>query len=131
MLEGKFGAGKTVLVQGIASGLEVEGYVSSPSFTLVNEYRAGPVFGNLPVYHADLYRIHSAEEALDLGLEEYLSGKGIFLAEWPERAEDVWPEENLWIKLEMIGEKSRRLEIRAKGERYTQILEKLKDKLGT
>jgi len=130
LLEGPFGAGKTVLVQGIASGLRAEGLVSSPSFTLVNEYRAGPALGNVPIYHADLYRIHSEQEALDLGLEEYLSGRGIFLAEWPERARGVWPEENLWIRLEIAGEKERKLKIQAIGQRYVEMLRKLSDRLG-
>lgn len=128
LLEGQFGAGKTVLVQGIASGLGITGYVSSPSFTLVNEHRAAAAFGGFPLYHADLYRIRGAVEALDLGLEEFLSGRGVFIAEWPERVEGVWPEENLWIRLLVLGDRSRRLELRATGKRYTNLLDRLADR---
>lgn len=122
LLEGSFGAGKTVMVQGIAKGLGVQEQVISPSFTLVNEYRAGKSHGSVPVYHADLYRISTVEEALDLGLEEYLGGRGIFIAEWPEKVADVWPEERLWIKLRVEDVNKRTIRIDARGERYIRLL---------
>jgi len=80
---GNLGAGKTTLIQGICAGLAVTETVTSPTFTLINEYR-----GRLPVYHFDFYRLHAAAELHDLGLEEYLDGEGICLIEWPELIED-------------------------------------------
>jgi tRNA threonylcarbamoyladenosine biosynthesis protein TsaE len=85
-LHGDLGAGKTCFVQGLAAGLDVQQPVSSPTYTLVNEYR-----GRLPLYHVDLYRLHSADAALDMGLDEYLDGAGITAIEWPERAAAVLP----------------------------------------
>lgn len=80
LLDGPFGAGKTVLVQGFATGLEVEGYVSSPSFVMINEHR-----GRLTLFHVDLYRIEGKldPETLD-ALEEYLRGDGVCTVEWPD-----------------------------------------------
>lgn len=82
LLFGDLGAGKTTLIQGITSGLDVgpDQYVRSPSFTLINEYT-----GRLPVYHIDLYRIESTGELADLGLEDYLFGEGVTLVEWGEK----------------------------------------------
>ena len=79
LLDGPFGAGKTVLVQGLAAGLGVVAYVSSPSFIMINEHR-----GRLPLFHIDLYRIEGRldPETLD-ALEEYLRGDGLCAVEWP------------------------------------------------
>lgn len=85
-LHGDLGAGKTCFVQGLAAGLDVQQPVSSPTYTLVNEYR-----GRLPLYHVDLYRLHSVDEALDMGLDDYLDGTGITAIEWPERAATALP----------------------------------------
>jgi tRNA threonylcarbamoyladenosine biosynthesis protein TsaE len=87
-LSGVLGAGKTQLVKGLARGLGYRGQVTSPTFTLVNEY----VGGRLPLYHIDLYRIKTAEEAIAFGIEDYLPGKGVTVVEWPERIEALLPE---------------------------------------
>ena len=79
-LFGPLGAGKTVFVKGICKGLKVKNYVNSPSFKIVNEYR-----GKFPVYHIDLYRLNSAREINDLGLDEYIYGNGITIIEWAEK----------------------------------------------
>ncbi len=79
-LFGSLGAGKTVVVQGICKGLKVKDFVNSPSFKIVNEYK-----GKLPVYHIDLYRLNSAREINDLGLDEYIYGNGIVIIEWAEK----------------------------------------------
>jgi tRNA threonylcarbamoyladenosine biosynthesis protein TsaE len=82
LLFGELGAGKTTFAQGIAEGLDLDPkhYVRSPTFTLVNEYQ-----GRLPIFHIDLYRLNSAEEIRDLGLEEYLFGPGVTVVEWAEK----------------------------------------------
>lgn len=85
-LEGELGAGKTVFVQGVAEALGVEGPVTSPTFTLINEYR-GPVM----LYHMDLYRLGSVPEMEAIGIEEYLYGDGICLVEWAEKLGTLRP----------------------------------------
>lgn len=94
-LHGDLGAGKTCFVQGLAQGLKVQQPVSSPTYTLVNEYR-----GHLPLFHIDLYRLQTADQALDFGLDEYLEGDGITAIEWPERAASVLPQQALHVYLE-------------------------------
>ncbi|MCF8720771.1 tRNA (adenosine(37)-N6)-threonylcarbamoyltransferase complex ATPase subunit type 1 TsaE [Nitrospina gracilis] len=117
LLFGDLGAGKTTLIQGIAQGMEVppDQYVRSPSFTLINEYR-----GRLPIYHIDLYRIESADEMADLGLEDYLFGEGVTLIEWgeklfPEQKTDQPPlipiNNRVEIRLEIGGETDRTLSL--------------------
>jgi len=83
---GNLGAGKTTLIQGVCEGLGVTATVTSPTFTLINEYP-----GRLPVYHFDFYRLHADAELHDLGLEEYFDGEGICLIEWPELIESWLP----------------------------------------
>ena len=85
-LSGELGAGKTCLSQGIAKGLNVQQAVSSPTFTVINEYSA-----DLPLNHIDLYRLNGPDEALAIGIEEYLFGDGVTLIEWPERCLDLLP----------------------------------------
>ncbi len=87
-LSGVLGAGKTQLVKGLARGLGYRGQVTSPTFTLVNEY----VGGRLPLYHIDLYRIKTAEEAVAFGIEDYLPGSGVTVIEWPEKIEALLPD---------------------------------------
>ena len=86
-LYGVLGAGKTQLAKGLARGLGFQGDVTSPSFTIVHEYRGG----RLPMYHIDLYRIRNEKEAIDIGLEEYLPGDGVTVIEWPERIPSLLP----------------------------------------
>ncbi len=90
-LYGELGAGKTELIKGICAGLGVRGHVASPSFILIAEYPLQFGDKRSKVYHIDLYRVHSTSELLGLGLDEYLSGDGICLIEWAERAERFLP----------------------------------------
>lgn len=130
LLQGPFGSGKTTLVQGIAKGLGVRGRVTSPSFALVNEYRADESHMGVPIYHIDVYRVSTSEEALQFGLDEYLSERGISLVEWAERVEDVVPEHHLWVILRATGARRRLLSLRAYGERYERLLEEFRAECG-
>ena len=95
-LSGDLGVGKTVFTQGFAKGLGVEEeYVTSPTFTIINEY-----CGRLPFYHFDVYRIESLEEMDDTGYEEYFFGGGVSLVEWAELVKELSPENAVWIKIE-------------------------------
>lgn len=125
-LYGDLGAGKTSLSYGIALGLEVkEQYITSPTFTFVNEYE-----GRVPFYHIDLYRLKDPEELENIGFEEYLDSEGVTVIEWAERAEDELPEERLSVYLNYVNENSREIGFLAEGERYQKLLEDLKQGLG-
>jgi len=99
-LHGVLGAGKTQLAKGLARGLGFRGDVTSPTFTIVHEYRGG----RLPMYHIDLYRIQSEKEAIDIGLEEYLpSSDGVTLIEWPDRIAPILPLQTQHWELEVVS----------------------------
>jgi tRNA threonylcarbamoyladenosine biosynthesis protein TsaE len=122
-LTGELGAGKTQLIKGLAQGAGVRrsAYVSSPSFTLINEYK-----GSIPFYHIDLYRLKKEKEAEDLGLEEYFRGEGITAIEWADRITSLLPEDHLRIHIYYTGKKTRSIELVAKGKRYEELLKKLR-----
>lgn len=123
ILSGELGAGKTTLVQGLAQGLGVKGAVTSPSFTLIQEYQ-----GCYPLYHIDLYRLEDPEEIWDLGLEEYLFGAGITVVEWGERLAPFVPE-RLEIFLERDSGEGRRAHLAPYGGRYQDLLKELAKEL--
>lgn len=100
LLIGEMGAGKTTLVKSVCRALGVTDEVSSPTFALVNEYLDGK--GNA-VYHFDLYRLESEEEALDFGVDEYLDSGALCLVEWPEKISKFLPQSITIIKLTDIG----------------------------
>ena len=106
LLYGDLGAGKSELTRGIAKGLGVKETVTSPSFTILNVYESG----RCPLYHFDWYRLESAEELYELGMDEYLGGDGIAVVEWPERCPEAIPEKYTAIRLTVTGEESRRIE---------------------
>ena len=87
---GPMGAGKTTVIKALCNALEVTDDVNSPTFTIVNEYRAGKGF---PVYHFDFYRINKISEAYDIGIDEYFGAEGLCLIEWPEKIEEILPED--------------------------------------
>lgn len=107
-LSGELAAGKTTMIQGICTGLAVDGGVESPTFTLVNEYR-----GRRPVYHIDCYREQRLDEWLELGIYEYLYGNGVTLIEWAERIEPLLPEHTIHIRIShlMTDEEGREIEL--------------------
>lgn len=116
LLDGVLGAGKSELARGVAKGLGVQETVTSPSFTILNVYESG----RIPLYHFDWYRLESAEELYELGMEEYLGGDGIALVEWPGRCPDAVPEDCLIIRIEPEGENTRRIKEEFRGK-FRQI----------
>jgi tRNA threonylcarbamoyladenosine biosynthesis protein TsaE len=122
-LQGELGAGKTTLVQGVASGWGSLDEAASPTFVLVNSYRR-PDGGELA--HFDAYRIESLAEAEELDLDALLE-RGPLLVEWPERVERSLPAERLWTKLEYESEEHRSLRFQACGIRYESMLQEFRD----
>jgi tRNA threonylcarbamoyladenosine biosynthesis protein TsaE len=107
LLIGELGAGKTTLVQGIAEGLEVDPKeVISPTFVLIREYG-----GKIPLYHVDAYRIKSAAELIEVGIEEYFHGPGIVVIEWGEKVRGIAPAEAIEIQLEILEGDHRRIRL--------------------
>lgn len=120
-LNGDLGAGKTTLTKSIGLGLGVSDYITSPTFTLINEYR-----GRLPVYHFDVYRLENVDELYDLGFDEYFYGKGISIIEWAEKIEKLLPKERIVLNIEKgIDIDERRINITGYGNRYIEILKEL------
>ena len=106
-LYGDLGAGKTHLVKGLCAALGIPApAVSSPTFTLVNEYD-----GTFPVYHFDAYRIERLGEFFEIGYESYFFGDGVCLVEWPERVEALVPDHAIRLRLTHLGEDRRRIEV--------------------
>ncbi len=103
-LYGELGTGKTVLVKGIAKGIECENQVKSPSFVFVHEYK-----GKIPIYHIDLYRINNPQELLNLGIQEFFEGDGICLIEWAEKAEQTLPLSHIDIKFKVLNKNTREI----------------------
>lgn len=102
---GEIGAGKTTLIQTLCRLLEVADYVTSPTFALVNVYESPEG----PVYHLDLYRLKNVEEALDIGIEEYLADDAYCFIEWPELVDALLPEDVIRIKITFLAESSRKI----------------------
>lgn len=115
---GDLGAGKTLFAQGIAEGLGVSEHVSSPTFTIVNEYE-----GRIPFYHFDVYRIADPEEMLEIGFDEYLFGEGVCLIEWAELVGELLPENCISVTItrsENNPEAERDIIIKADGSEDTE-----------
>ena len=101
-LSGNLGAGKTTLMQGLAKGLGVKEYVTSPTFTLINQYK-----GKILVFHVDLYRLESENQIEDLGIEEYFKANGVCVIEWAERMAKLLPPNANKIELKYLNENDR------------------------
>ena len=101
---GDLGAGKTAFTRGLARGLEADDRVSSPTYTIVNEYLSG----RLPLFHFDMYRLGSSDELWDIGWEDYLDRGGVCAVEWSENVADAL-EGAVWIRIEKTGENTRRI----------------------
>lgn len=91
---GTLGMGKTAFTRGLARGLGCHGRVTSPTFTVVNEYE-----GKIPLFHFDMYRLSSSDELFDIGWEDYLARCGVCAVEWSERVSDVLPEDTVFVNI--------------------------------
>ncbi len=111
LLLGDLGAGKSEFTRGLAHGLGIQGTVASPSFTILNVYEDGRV----PLYHFDWYRLNSAEELYEMGMDEYLGGDGIAVVEWPSQCPEAIPADYLEISLTPMGESEREITITPRG----------------
>jgi len=122
-LVGELGSGKTQFIKGMATGVGVgkPTYISSPSFTLINEYP-----GRIPFYHIDLFRLKWEKEAEELGLEDYFQGEGITAIEWADKIPILLPKEMLLIRITYTEKNIRSIEIIAKGKRYLNLIDQIR-----
>ena len=103
---GDLGAGKTAFTRGLARGLGYTGLVTSPTYTIVQEYLGG----RLPLFHFDMYRLASSDDLWDIGWEDYLDRGGICAVEWSENVEDAM-KDAIFVTIEKTGEQSRRITV--------------------
>lgn len=106
-LSGELGAGKTTLIQGMAKGLGIRNWVTSPTFTIINEFH-----GKYDLFHVDLYRLNSVEEAEDMAIEEYFVKGGITVIEWAEKIRSILPPGAIKIHMKIISENKRNITIK-------------------
>ncbi len=126
-LTGDLGSGKTAFVQGLAEGLEVPGeyYITSPTFTLINEYP-----GRFPLFHIDLYRLDGISDLEDIGLDELLYDQAVIAIEWAEKISDVLPAEHLTMTFEITDDDYRRISLIAYGHNVRNLIKTLVATLG-
>jgi len=105
-LYGDLGAGKTAFVRGMARGMGIDARVSSPTFTIVNEY-----LGERELYHFDMYRLGSSEELFDIGWEDYLGRGGVCAVEWSENVSDAFEGDEITVSIEKTGDSERKITI--------------------
>lgn len=103
---GDLGAGKTTFIRGLAKGMNLDARVSSPTFTIVNEY-----LGEVPLFHFDMYRLADSDELFEIGWEDYIERGGVCAVEWSENVDDVFTSDTIRIKIEKLGETKRQIEI--------------------
>ena len=101
---GGLGMGKTAFTRGLARGLGCAGRVTSPTFTIVNDYD-----GATPLFHFDMYRLGSSDELFDIGWEDYLTRGGVCAVEWSERVDDAMPADTLWVDIARGTDESDRI----------------------
>lgn len=121
-LIGDLGTGKTHFTKGLADGLGVTDYITSPTFTIVNEYESG----RLKLYHFDVYRVNDPDEIYAIGFDEYIFSDGVSIIEWANYIEELIPEEYIKVTLEKLpekGEEFRKIIIESYGKRYDYVKE--------
>lgn len=129
VVSGELGAGKTTFIQGIAAGMGVQAQVTSPTFTIIHEYQGD----GCPLYHIDAYRLESAAEINELGLEDYFYGEGVTAVEWAEKIKGWLPPDYLYVKLKKMLTHSdyRSIEIGEQGSgSYAGLIEELRQVCG-
>ena len=104
-LIGDLGTGKTTLTKSIAEGLGIERHITSPTFTIVQEYREG----RLPLFHFDVYRLRNAEDLFEIGADEYFFGRGVCVVEWADLVMDALPEDTKFICIDYAEEENGRV----------------------
>ncbi len=122
-LTGELGTGKTCLTQGIAKGLDVPPVysVTSPTFTLINEYP-----GRLRLYHFDVYRLSGAPDIEEMGYEDYFYGSGVAVIEWAEKISELLPQESIVVELAHINENTRKILLTGPAKRLESFKHELK-----
>ena len=105
-LDGTLAAGKTYFTKGIALGLEITEDITSPTFTIVSEYR-----GRLPLYHMDVYRLEGEEDFFGIGAEDMLYGDGVCVIEWGEKVKEFLPKHTIGVKIDINSDNSRHIGI--------------------
>ena len=100
---GELGAGKTHFVKGVAAGLGTECAVTSPTFTLIHEYRGG----RIPLFHADWYRVEHEQELMKIGIDDYLADEGVMVVEWADKFPSALPAHTRWLKFRFLEDGSR------------------------
>ena len=105
--EGDLGAGKTAFTRGLARGLDCNDIVTSPTYTIVNEY----VSGRIPLFHFDMYRLQSSDDLFDIGWEDYLERGGICAVEWSENVRDAM-EDAIFVRIEKLDGDSRKITVK-------------------
>jgi tRNA threonylcarbamoyladenosine biosynthesis protein TsaE len=121
-LNGDLGAGKTHFTKGIAAGLGVDDQITSPTFTIVNEYESG----RLKLYHFDVYRVNNPDEIQNIGFDEYIFGKAVSVIEWSKYIAELIPEEYIEVNITKLpdrGENFRKIVINCYGDRYDYVKE--------
>ena len=106
-LTGDLGAGKTCFVQGLARGLGATAWATSPTFVLINEYRA-----DLPIHHVDAYRVGNAAEMIDVGLLELIDGDGVTVIEWADKVLALLPDRTIHVAIDGVGDEPRTIRTR-------------------
>ena len=119
--EGRLGSGKTVAIQGAAEGLGYDGYVTSPTFVIVNEYA-----GRVPILHVDLYRITDARELEDIGYREIFFVDGVALVEWADRVPELLPPDRLRVVIDIEEPDGRAFTVSAFGDGGHALLARLR-----
>jgi tRNA threonylcarbamoyladenosine biosynthesis protein TsaE len=120
LLKGELGTGKTLITKAAVSALGYQGDVTSPTFNLVQEYQA-----EIEIIHMDLYRLDRSAELLEIGFEDYLNREALIFIEWPELALPLIPADFIFIDIEKISAKKRKITVRGEGEKSRLLIERL------
>ncbi len=105
-MRGGLGAGKTAFVRGFAAAMGVSDRVTSPTFTIVNEYS-----GKIPIFHFDMYRLSSSDELFEIGWEDYISQNGVCIVEWSENTDDIFDSSTVSVTIEKLSDSDRKITV--------------------